>query len=263
MSRSSFNELIGQKTKRALLFADGSQEGWIESVPAEAYPKLDELLKGVDTQDPVKDSISGISDFNTCSFRFPKSLDDFGMRNWLAESYGDMYAEYSNNWSEDRSEIVKEQAEIFEQVWESFPVEYGCYLYFMVSEETGVERVVYVGKQFAKSKSGSLRKRYLHHVKYNPNEKTDNWIGDCINKPSIGPGYLGIRVKSAELRRRGVSKVYWADLMPALSKKMDTDNYQILQGSIRSIEDSFITKKMQSISAACDAQHFGDPINEK
>jgi hypothetical protein len=263
MSRSSFNKLVGQNSKRALLFADGSQKGWIESVPADAYPKLDEMLKGVDTQDPVKACIPGITDFTTCSFRFPKSLDDFGMRNWLAESYGDLYANYANNWSKDRPEIVREQADIFEQVWESFPAEYGCYLYFMVSEDSGEERVVYVGKQFAKSKSGSLRKRYLHHVKYNPNEKTDNWIGDCINKPSVGAGYLGIRVKSAELRRRGVSKVYWVDFLPALIEKMGSDDYQILQGSIRSIEDYFITKKMQSISAACDSQYSGDPINEK
>jgi len=240
MSRSSFNELVGQKTKRALLFADVSQKGWIDSVPADAYPKLDELLKGVDTQDIVKDSISGISDFNTCPFRFPKSLDDFDFKNWLAKTYGDLYASYATNWSTDRREIVKEQIDIFKNVWESFPVEYGCYLYFMVSDETGDERVVYVGKQFGKNGIGSLRKRYLHHVKYNLNEKTDNWIGDCINKPNLGAGYLGIRVKSAELRRRGVSKVYWIDLLSALTEKLGSNKYELLQGGLRSVEDYFI-----------------------
>lgn len=260
MSRASFNKLIGLKFSRvALLFADVNDPGWMDTIAHDSYPELDAFLTGSSPPIIGKDIIV-LETLKSTEFALPRCLDDFGFIDWINQGYDSQYTEMVDQWCRDRKEIVREQSEIYEQSWQKLPVRQGSNLYFIVSEASGKERVIYIGKQQSKT-TGGMRRRLVDHIKYNPDEKTNNYIGDCLNKSNVGRQYLSIRVKSAEMRRRGFCRVYWTDLSKELIKRLASADYGLLQNSIESIETYYIRRKLSLIQSTVGVSLEQDPVN--
>jgi hypothetical protein len=98
---------------------------------------------------------------------------------------------------------------------------------------------VYVGTAV---NGGGLFKRFLHNGGDGP--KADHYIGDCRSSPSNGRSYRGIRMKSAELRRRGVRHVIWMEV----------------RGRAREVERHLIDFKHARIAQATGVDRR-DPVN--
>jgi len=262
MSRRNFNDVIGMRNSQVqMLFAEDSELGWMDLVRPEDYPTV-EIMTKVLCQEPAIGKGSSMDQFESSYFELPPVLDDFGFRSWLQDDYSNQYKDMSNQWNGSRLEIEKSQLEIYKKCLNSFPDSQGCYLYFLVSNETGIERVVYVGKQFSKTtRGGGMRRRFLHHTAVNYNVKTDNYIGDCLNKSNIGRSYLSIRVKSAEMRRRRLSKVQWIDLSVYLKSVTRSEDYDVLQSLLKGIESNMIRAKHQAIWEALGRNEVQDPVN--
>lgn len=264
MSRNNFLRLINNpRSRRALLFADGTSGGWIDVVHSDNYPTLADLLTEAPDLPFIGSGVITVENLNSIPFSLPLCFDDFGIVNWIRSDYPNRYDDMIEQWSACRIQIVDEQQVIFEREWREFPKPKGCYLYFLTSTVSGTERVVYVGKQCARD--SGLRKRFMHHVKSNPMEKRDGYIGDCINADDSSKqnAYLGIRVKSSELRRRGIEKVYWIDVQPQLTFALGTHDNKAVQEGVKEIEQNLIVSKFSFIRSRTDCEFANDPINEK
>lgn len=243
------------------LFANRADTGWIRAVGNDTYPTLltmkDNLLSILDI-----DNLRRVENkFESTYFELPPCLDDFGFCNLIKSIYSGIYTDLLSQWLPDREEIEKIQKKIFSKCVDKFPVEQRCYLYFLISRTSGCDRVVYVGKTYSKNSRGGMRRRFLHHVTSNYSPKTDNYIGDCINKPSVGVQYKAIRLKSSEMRRRGVYEVVWIDLSEQVMKISGSDKYEVCQQQLRLIESDMIRVKHQQLCMNLGRQIAEDPAN--
>lgn len=260
MSRRRFNQLIGLKsTPVAALFAHGGDSGWVDDVDHGAFPLLSALL--AESTPPIIDNdIIREEKLRTAWFGLPRCLDDFGFREWLTADYDKRYVEMARQWCSDRRVILKEQSDIYERCWNGFDTRRGCHLYFLTSNLSGEHRVIYIGKQFS-SGPGGMRKRLVDHTKYNPGIKTNNYIGGCLQPPNTGKSYLSIRVKCAELRRRGLCQVNWIDLSKQLTQQVGSAGYTQLQQAIKTIEAYYIQRKWDLIRSDTRNDLPPDPVN--
>jgi hypothetical protein len=147
---------------------------------------------------------------------------------------------YEPHWSRNDDEIIREQLEIHSRLVGKYPRVRAGWLYLMCDGDTESAAVVYVGKADG---AGGLRTRFLHNDNDSP--KADHYIGDCRSSPSNGPSYRGIRLKSAELRRRGVKHVVWCRV----------------DGHTERVEQALIAFKRKWIANATGVDRR-DPVNK-
>jgi hypothetical protein len=182
-----------------------AEPGWIDLVQDHHYPELRVL------HDHLAASSAATGRYDETPFELARSLDDFGYRKWHNGQYSDKYSDLTAQWVGDDSSVRAEQDDIITRLSPQFPSEPGNYLYFLISRGSGVDRVVYVGK--ADGPKG-MRDRFLRndHAGYR---------GDCRSTTTNGSDktlFRRIRLKSAELRRRGVERVNWTELTESVSK---------------------------------------------
>jgi hypothetical protein len=229
----SIGELAGKpRTPLNELFSQDSS-GWIDIVKHGHYPTLSEMVTMVE-------SLTGQDlTFDCFAFQFPQSLDNFGLIDTLQVLYGIKYPEYARQWSDTEGEITEQQIKIQKLYQNSCPAKSNNSLYFMVSDITETERVVYIGIA-----ANGLLMRFFNGPGIHA--QANNYIGDCrsIESP-LKPNYTW-RVKSAELRRRGVCRVYWT--------------VQCAKG-LKLYEKRLIEYKLELIRKSCSTTFGRDPVN--
>jgi hypothetical protein len=234
MSSKSIGQLAGKpRTPLNELFST-TGTGWIDRVKHEYYPTLQAMVSRADVFFSCPDRT-----FNSFPFEFPQSLDDFGLINKLKSLYVDNYAEYASQWADSDQEVIKQQIRIQNTYQSNCPVDSLNSLYFMASDISGTDRVVYIGV----AKNGLLMRFFNGPAIHAHN---NNYIGDCRSYESKSHPQYTWRIKSAELRRRGVCRVYWTILC---------NEY------LKSSEKSFIEYKLEIIKKASFAGIGKDPVN--
>jgi hypothetical protein len=230
----SIGEIAGKpKTPLNKLFSKDAS-GWVDVIKQGHYPALGNMI------DKAR-ALAGQRDisFSCFSFQFPQSLDDFGLLKTLKSIYGDKYAEYASQWSYSDTEVIHQQIKIQESFQNGCPANSNNSLYFMVSDVASMERVVYVGI----AKNGLLMRFFNGPIVH---AQDNNYIGDCRSYESKSHPQYTWRVKSAELRRRGVCRIYWTILG-------DDD--------LKNSEKALIEYKLELIRKACPASIGRDPVN--
>ncbi len=233
---NEFAKLLGKSRTPLLGLFSKEADGWIDMVSDEDYPKLDDIIQYYkDNTDPEFHKIGEVG------FDFPQSLDDFGFIDYFRELYSDKYCDYIAQWNKNDNEIIEQQLQIQEMYLREFPRETNNYLYFMVSKNGGIDRVVYIG-----TTKRNLLLRYFNGPNIMP--KINDWIGDCRSYESPKKPNYTWRVKSAELRRRGVYKIVWY-VLPSLI--------------LKAIETEIINQKRLLIEKSADIYEILDPVNLK
>jgi hypothetical protein len=234
MTILSIGEVSGKpKTPLNELFSKASL-GWIDIVKSQHYPLLQDMLIKANSLAGSKGTT-----FNCFGFQFPQSLDDFGLLKMLNFLYGDKYSEYASQWSNSDADVTEQQIYIQHSYQGACPTKSDNNLYFMVSEATGLERVVYVGIA-----ERGLLMRFFNGASIRA--QNNNYIGDCRSYESLSKPQYTWRIKSAELKRRGVCKIYWTTREA---------------GELKNCEKYLIGSKLDMIREACTISVNRDPIN--
>lgn len=230
----TFASILGvSRTALSRLFSTNAS-GWNDKVALEHYPRLD-VMQGYYRS--LMDS--DYSPLKELPFKFPQSLDDFGLRNVFHEIYGDKYADYMIQWTNSDAEVVKQQIKIQSDLINYYPNNTRNCLIMMVSLIDKVDRVMNIGK----AKTG-VAMRLFNGTSIRP--KNNNYIGDCRSVESPKQPQYTWRAKSAELKRRGIYKVVWAEL--PLSK-------------LKLVTSALIIRKRELIEESSGIYDMKDPIN--
>lgn len=124
------------------------------------------------------------------------------MIDYFTEYFLGKYEKYLEQWTTSEKEVIDQQIDIQTNLQKAYPEDSENSLYFMISNQSGVDRVVYVGI----AKTGLLM-RFMNGNSIR--QQLNNYIGDCRSYESkLKPNYTW-RAKSAELRRRSVYNISW------------------------------------------------------
>lgn len=226
--------LLGKKRAPVTNLFSLEQKGWIDLVDLNKYPNLADMIEFYKTLVPGQ-----LNALNRAAFRFPESLDDFGICEFFARYYPGKYPTYLDQWNKEDGEIIKQQIEFQKQYQHNYPSESKDYLYMMIFQNDGIDRVAYVGQT-----TQSMLIRFFNNK--NIRAQDNNYIGDCRSIGSRNKPNYTWRAKSAELRRRGVSDVVW---------------FEIGNGMIDRVESELIRHKRILIEESCGINNLKDPIN--
>lgn len=210
--------------------------GWNDLVRLKHYPSLSAMQEYLFEKTGIN-----ADDLHHAKFEFPQSLDDFGLKKFFRVKFAEKYDDYVAQWVDSDDEVVRQQICIQTDCQRAFPQKSQHSLYLLVGKAKGEDRVMYVGK----AKNGMLL-RFFNGPKIAA--QNNNYIGDCRSYESRKKPNYTWRAKSAELRRRGVYKVFWTTIPP-----LDLDH----------VESSLIRRKRELISEATGIRGVKDPVNSR